>query len=108
MRYDGQYVNVKRMALALDGLIRREYPGDYLQFIEMYTFAKPVQPGEIATLMPKPVTIFDPFVRLRGRHEPRGHERVLRCRRTSRTSSTRCNWPGSSWRRRTRPTGRSS
>ena len=42
MRYDGQYINVKRMALALEGLIRREYPGDYLQFVEMYTFAKPV------------------------------------------------------------------
>ena len=28
MRYDGLYVNVKRMGLALDGLIRREYPGD--------------------------------------------------------------------------------
>ena len=41
MRYDGQYVNVKRMGLALDGLIRSEYPGDFLQFIEMYTFAKP-------------------------------------------------------------------
>ena len=37
MRYDGQYVNVKRMGLALEGLIRREYPGDFLQFIEMYT-----------------------------------------------------------------------
>src|SRR4029078_5445539 len=31
MRYDGQYVNVKRMALALEGLIRPEYPGDYPQ-----------------------------------------------------------------------------
>ena len=62
MRYDGQYVNVKRMALALDGLIRREYPGDYLQFVEMYTFAKPRPVGEIATLLPKPVTIFDPVV----------------------------------------------
>ncbi len=40
MRYDGQYINVKRMALALEGLIRSEYPGDYLQFVEMYTFAK--------------------------------------------------------------------
>ena len=30
------------MALALEGLIRREYPGDFLQFIEMYSFAKPV------------------------------------------------------------------
>src|SRR5664279_5600541 len=36
MRYDGQYVNVKRMGLALDGLIRSEFPGDYIQFIEMY------------------------------------------------------------------------
>jgi uncharacterized protein with von Willebrand factor type A (vWA) domain len=62
MRYGGLYVNVKRMALALDGLIRREYPGDYLQFVEMFTFAKPCRFGEIAELMPKPVTVFDPVV----------------------------------------------
>lgn len=66
MRYGGLYVHVKRMALALEGLIRREYPGDFLQFIEMYSFAKPVRSGEIATLMPKPVTVFDPVVRLRA------------------------------------------
>ena len=66
MRYDGLYVNVKRMGLALDGLIRREYPGDWLQFIEVSTFAKPRQPGEIVTLLPKPVTICDPVVRLRA------------------------------------------
>src|SRR5439155_1343059 len=59
MRYGGLYVHVKRMALALEGLIRREYPGDYLQFVEMYSFAKPVRSGEIAALMPKPVTVFD-------------------------------------------------
>jgi uncharacterized protein with von Willebrand factor type A (vWA) domain len=64
MRYGGQYINVKRMGLALDGLIRREYPGDFLQFIEMFTFAKPRAAGEIATLLPKPVTIFEPYVRL--------------------------------------------
>ena len=64
MRYDGQYIHVKRMALALDGLVRREYPGDSLQFIEMYTFAKRRAIGEIAALMPKPVTVFDPVVRL--------------------------------------------
>jgi len=64
MRYDGQYINVKRMALALDGLIRREYPGDFLQFIEMYTFAKPRSSGEIIEIMPKPVTIHDPWVQL--------------------------------------------
>lgn len=65
MRYDGQYVNVKRMALALDGLIRSEYPGDFLRFIEMYTFGKIHKSGEIAELMPKPVTIHDPWVRLK-------------------------------------------
>jgi uncharacterized protein with von Willebrand factor type A (vWA) domain len=65
MRYGGLYVHVKRMALALEGLIRREYPGDYLQFVEMYSFAKPVRSGDIAALMPKPVTVFDPVVRLR-------------------------------------------
>src|SRR5262249_57302135 len=65
MRYDAQYVNVKRMGLALDGLIRKEYPGDYLQFIELYTFAKPRRPAEIAFLMPKPVTLYDPWVRLK-------------------------------------------
>ncbi len=66
MRYGGQYINVKRMALALDGLIRREYPGDYLQFIEIYTFAKPRPPSQIAALLPKPVTLFDPFLHVRA------------------------------------------
>lgn len=66
MRYDGQYINVKRMALALDGLIRREYPGDYLQFLELFTFAKPRAAGEIVSLMPKIPTIGDPVVRLKA------------------------------------------
>lgn len=65
MRYDGQYMNVKRMALALDGLIRSEYPGDFLNFIQMFTFAQQVPPGEIIELGPKPVTVFDPIVRYR-------------------------------------------
>lgn len=65
MRYEGQYINVKRMALALEGLIRSEYPGDFLQFVEMYTFARPCPVGQIAELMPKPVTLFDPIVQYR-------------------------------------------
>ncbi len=64
MRYDGQYIHVKRMALALQGLINSEFPGDFLRFIEMYTFAKLRQPGEIVEMMPKPVTIHDPWVQL--------------------------------------------
>ncbi|MEX2217617.1 MAG: hypothetical protein WD749_02560 [Phycisphaerales bacterium] len=66
MRYDGQYVNAKRMALALDGLIRREYPGDFLSFFEMYSLAKPRHISEVAGLLPKPVTVHSPVVRLKA------------------------------------------
>src|SRR5204863_9257746 len=57
MRYEGMYGNVNRMGLALEGLVRKEYPGDYLQFVEMYTFAKPRHASEVPYLMYKPVTI---------------------------------------------------
>lgn len=66
MRYDNQYVQVKRMGLALEGLIHSQFPGDFLQFIEMFSFAKPRHHSEIAELMPKPVTLYDPVVRLRA------------------------------------------
>jgi len=62
MRYDSQYINVKRMGLALEGLIRSEYPGDYLQFLEMYTVSKPCPPGKIVELLCKIPTIHDPVV----------------------------------------------
>jgi uncharacterized protein with von Willebrand factor type A (vWA) domain len=78
MRYDAQYVNVKRMGLALDGLIRKEYPGDFLQFLEMYSFAKPRHISEIATLMPKPVTVFNPWVHLKfDMSDPRNSELMI-------------------------------
>lgn len=66
MRYNGLYIDVKRMGLALHGLIRKEYPGDYLQFVEIYSFAKLRHASEIAGLLPKPVTIYDPMVSLRA------------------------------------------
>jgi len=66
MRHGGLYVSVKRMALALQGLVQREYPGDSLQFIEMYSFAKLRPAAEIVKLLPKPVTLFDSVVRLRA------------------------------------------
>ena len=65
MRYEGQYINVKKMALALQGLITREYPGDWLAFFEMFTHAAPCRPNQIIDLLPKPVTITDPVVRYR-------------------------------------------
>jgi len=65
MRYDGQYVNVKRMALALNGLITSEFPGDYLRFIEVSSFAKVVPAGDVISVMPKTPTITDPVVRFK-------------------------------------------
>ena len=66
MRHGGLYVNTKRMGLALLGLIRSEYAGDYVQFVEIYSFARPRHASEIVSLMPKPVTIWDPVVRLKA------------------------------------------
>ncbi len=66
MRWGGQYVAAKRMALALESLVRREYPGDRLHFIEMASVARVVPQGELVDLLPKPVTIHDPVVRLRA------------------------------------------
>ncbi|MFK7884102.1 MAG: hypothetical protein AB8F26_07970 [Phycisphaerales bacterium] len=61
----GQYIQTKRMAMAMDGLLRSEYPGDFLRTIEIASFARTVPPGEIISLMPKPVTIREPVVRFR-------------------------------------------
>ncbi len=66
MGYEEMHINVKRMGLALGRLIRRECPGDWLSFIEVYTFAKLLHVGGVATLMPKKVIIFDPWVRLKA------------------------------------------
>lgn len=66
MRQAGQYVHCKRMALALDGLVRQEFPGDFLRFISMDTLARVRTTPEVAELMPRPVTIRNPVVRLRA------------------------------------------
>ena len=65
MRYDGQYINVKRMALALHGLIRTEYPGDFLDFVEIHTLPRRRHISVVPELLPKPVTIYDSLVRLK-------------------------------------------
>ncbi|MEK6237245.1 MAG: hypothetical protein N2C14_21250 [Planctomycetales bacterium] len=66
MRYNSLYYDVKRMGLALDGLIRSEYPGDFLQFVEIFSLPRPIHVSQIPEMMPKPVTIFDPWVDLKA------------------------------------------
>jgi uncharacterized protein with von Willebrand factor type A (vWA) domain len=78
MRYQAMYVNVKRMGLALEGLVRKEFPGDYLQFIEMYTVAKPRHVSEVPSLMYKIPTITNFIVRLRqDMSDPKASEMML-------------------------------
>lgn len=66
MRWNGQYINVKRMALALHGLIRSEYPGDFVDFVEICTLPKRRHVSEVPMLLPRPVTVHDPWVRLKA------------------------------------------
>ncbi len=107
MRYGGQYVACKKMALALDGLIRSEYPGDFLQFVEMDTLARLRRPGEIVDLMPKVVSIHDPVVRLRAdMSDPKITELDLPLHFTNIQRALRCR--DRCLRRRTPRTGRSS
>src|SRR5207247_8555666 len=61
MRWGGAYINVKRMALALHGLIRTEYPGGFVDFVEIYTLAKRRHISEVPQLLPRPVTPHEPW-----------------------------------------------
>lgn len=78
MRWNGMYINVKRMALALHGLIRTEYPGDYVDFVEVCSLPRRRHISEVPALLPRPVTIFDPQVRLKAdMSDPRISERDI-------------------------------
>ncbi|MCC7421718.1 MAG: VWA domain-containing protein [Planctomycetaceae bacterium] len=61
----GKYGQAKKVALALQALIRSKYPGDFLQTVGFYTYASPLTERELLYSAPKPVSIFDPRVNLR-------------------------------------------
>jgi uncharacterized protein with von Willebrand factor type A (vWA) domain len=65
MSREGRFFNAKKLALALDALIRTEYPEDKLYFITFSTFAKQIPVGAIPELAPKPVTIMGGAVNMR-------------------------------------------
>lgn len=64
MRY-GKFGGAKRVAMALQSLVRGRYQGDWLQVVGFYTYASPLNERELLYSAPKPVSIFDPRVRLR-------------------------------------------
>jgi uncharacterized protein with von Willebrand factor type A (vWA) domain len=61
----GRFYNAKKLALALDALIRTEYPEDKLYFVCFATFARQVQIGAIPELAPKQVTLMGGAVNMR-------------------------------------------
>ncbi|WP_437201350.1 VWA domain-containing protein [Planctomicrobium sp. SH664] len=61
----GKYGAAKRVALALQGLVRSRYQSDFLQVIGFSTFATPMTERELLNSAPKPVSIYDSHVRMR-------------------------------------------
>jgi uncharacterized protein with von Willebrand factor type A (vWA) domain len=64
MRY-GKFGQAKRVALALQALVRGKYQGDFLQTVGFYTYASPLSERELLHSAPKPVSLYDPRVHLR-------------------------------------------
>ncbi len=61
----GKYGTTKRVALALQAMIRSQYPQDSLAMIGFYTYANILTERELLNSAPKPVSIYDSRVNLR-------------------------------------------
>jgi Ca-activated chloride channel family protein len=61
----GKYYHAKKVALALQGLVRSRYTEDSLKVIGFYTYATPLTERTLMHSAPKPVSIFDSRVFLR-------------------------------------------
>ncbi len=61
----GKYATTKKVALALQGLVRAKYPQDALQFVGFYSFANKLTEKGLINSAPKPVSIYDSRVHLR-------------------------------------------
>jgi uncharacterized protein with von Willebrand factor type A (vWA) domain len=61
----GKFYQAKKVALALQGLIRGRYTEDSLKIIGFYTYASPLTERGVLKSAPKPVSIFDSRVFLR-------------------------------------------
>ena len=52
----GRFYNAKKVSLAMDSLVRTQFPEDKIYFVGFYTYAKQFRVGDIIHLSPKPVT----------------------------------------------------
>jgi uncharacterized protein with von Willebrand factor type A (vWA) domain len=61
----GKYYTTKKVAIALQAMVRAQYPQDSLQMIGFYTFASPMTERQLLNSAPKPVSMYDSRIYLR-------------------------------------------
>ena len=61
----GRFLKAKRVAMGMSAMIRERFPRDTLEFVSFYSVADPVAERDVPLIMPKPVSLYDPVVRLR-------------------------------------------
>jgi uncharacterized protein with von Willebrand factor type A (vWA) domain len=64
MRY-GRFSAAKRVAMAMQALVRQRFPQDSIDFVGFYSGANRISEAALPLSMPKPVTIYDYQVRLK-------------------------------------------
>src|SRR5687767_14622983 len=64
MRY-GRFLSAKKVAMAMQALVRGRFPQDSIDFVGFYSGASKIPEIMLPLVMPKPVTIYDYQVRLR-------------------------------------------
>ena len=61
----GRFLKAKQVAMGMAAMIRERFPRDTLDFVSFYSLADHVAERDLPLIMPKPVSIYDPVVRLR-------------------------------------------
>ena len=61
----GRFLKAKQVALGMAAMIRERFPRDTLEFVSFYSLADRVAERDVPLIMPKPVSVYDPVVRLR-------------------------------------------
>lgn len=64
MRY-GRFLSAKKVAMAMQALVRSKFPQDSVDFVGFYSGANKIPEAALPLTMPKPVTIYDYQVRLK-------------------------------------------
>lgn len=64
MRYN-RFTSAKKVAMAMQALIRQRFPQDSIDFVGFYSGANRISDAQLPLTMPKPVTIYDYQVRMK-------------------------------------------